>query len=382
MERYRLLFESVFKKKLSDADTTSYLENLTAAHPYFSIAHFYLLKLSPENAAGYKQQAQKTAALFNNNYWLNFQLQEAKFYDDAVSSKPDTGTISNSYHSAADAVAGTFEEVTEAPEIQSIPEIPASNQEAVQEKDIVNNEMEAPGEPEAGLPEAPLNTENTIEDNTVPVEPAATTGVTGDEQVAPVEEPARESTATENNASRADDDSIENENSAAENAPVSKEETQIDNDAAAGGNTAAFKISLPVMDNTIAADSLAFEPLHTTDYFASVGIKLSEEEKSADTLGKQLRSFTEWLKTMKKIHAGQAVPVPTPAADSAAAENSIQKLAEKSNEEDQVLTEAMADVLLQQGKEYKAIEILEKLSLLNPGKSTYFAAKINQIKEK
>jgi hypothetical protein len=39
-------------------------------------------------------------------------------------------------------------------------------------------------------------------------------------------------------------------------------------------------------------------------------------------------------------------------------------------------------VLEQQGKADKAIEILEKLSLLNPGKSVYFAAKINQIKDK
>jgi hypothetical protein len=47
-----------------------------------------------------------------------------------------------------------------------------------------------------------------------------------------------------------------------------------------------------------------------------------------------------------------------------------------------VITEAMAEVLLQQGRQEKAIEILEKLSLLNPGKRPYFAAKINQIKDK
>jgi len=38
-------------------------------------------------------------------------------------------------------------------------------------------------------------------------------------------------------------------------------------------------------------------------------------------------------------------------------------------------------VLVQQGRVGKAIEVLEKLSLLNPGKITYFAAKINQLKE-
>jgi hypothetical protein len=37
---------------------------------------------------------------------------------------------------------------------------------------------------------------------------------------------------------------------------------------------------------------ISFEPLHTSDYFASQGIKLSEEVQSSDKLGKQLKSFT------------------------------------------------------------------------------------------
>jgi predicted Zn-dependent protease len=56
-------------------------------------------------------------------------------------------------------------------------------------------------------------------------------------------------------------------------------------------------------------------------------------------------------------------------------------MAEKSNTEDEVLTEAMADVLLQQGKNAKAIEVYKKLSLLNPSKSAYFAAKIDDIEK-
>ena len=94
-------------------------------------------------------------------------------------------------------------------------------------------------------------------------------------------------------------------------------------------------------------------------------------------------SFTQWLKTMKKVHAAELAQTTHPKeVEAASAENSIQKLAEKSNQENDVITEAMADVLMQQGRKDKALEILEKLSLLNPGKSTYFAAKINQIKEK
>ena len=63
------------------------------------------------------------------------------------------------------------------------------------------------------------------------------------------------------------------------------------------------------------------------------------------------------------------------------AEISVQKLAENSNKQQEVVTESMADVLLQQGKAKKAIEVYKKLSLLDSSKIAYFAAKIDQLKE-
>jgi hypothetical protein len=138
---------------------------------------------------------------------------------------------------------------------------------------------------------------------------------------------------------------------------------------------APMKITLqmPEIKNTT-ADALTFEPMHLVDYFASQGIKLSEEVQTADKLGKQLKSFTEWLKTMKKIH------VPAEETGATHSDIIIQTMAEKSNTENEVLTEAMADVLAQQGKAGKAIELYKKLSLLNPSKIAYFAAKIEQLK--
>jgi len=117
-----------------------------------------------------------------------------------------------------------------------------------------------------------------------------------------------------------------------------------------------------------------FEPLHTVDYFASQGIKVTEEPMTTDKIGKQLKSFTEWLKTMKKIPVEK---LPTP---DAATEKKIQSIADDSNTAEEVITEAMAEVLEKQGKTDKAIEIYEKLSLLNPSKSAYFAAQINNLK--
>ena len=134
-----------------------------------------------------------------------------------------------------------------------------------------------------------------------------------------------------------------------------------------------MKIELKLPEINTTADTISFEPLHTSDYFASQGIKLSEQVLPTDKLGMQLKSFTQWLKTMKKIHT-ELVP------EDAQTDSTIQKLADKSNAADETLTEAMAEVLLQQGKKNKAIEVYNKLSLLNPSKSAYFAAKIEQLK--
>ena len=120
---------------------------------------------------------------------------------------------------------------------------------------------------------------------------------------------------------------------------------------------------------------LIFAPLHASDYFASQGIKLSEDAMANDKLGKQLKSFTAWLKTMKKVH-----PDKLPAA-TAVSETAVQTQAEKSNVEEDIVTEPMAEAYVQQNKYSKAVEIYSKLSLLNPAKSAYFATKIDSLKK-
>lgn len=119
---------------------------------------------------------------------------------------------------------------------------------------------------------------------------------------------------------------------------------------------------------------IPFEPLHTVDYFASQGIKITEEPISNDKLGTQLKSFTEWLKSMKKIHL-QNLQEGDERTD-----KKIQNIAEISNADTDVVTESMAEVLVKQDKIEKAIEMYQKLSLKNPSKSAYFAAKIQSLK--
>ena len=95
-----------------------------------------------------------------------------------------------------------------------------------------------------------------------------------------------------------------------------------------------------------------------------------------DKLSVKLRSFTEWLKAMKKIH-----PEKLDHKMGQEEENSIRVYAETSNEPKELYTEALAEVYLQQGLRQKATMVFEKLSLLDPSKSAYFAARIREIKE-
>ncbi len=117
-----------------------------------------------------------------------------------------------------------------------------------------------------------------------------------------------------------------------------------------------------------------FEPFHTIDYFASQGIKFTLDENPNDQLGKQLKSFTDWLKGMRKLPRKDREMVPDRVAEEA-----VQTIAAHSIEGKDVLTETMAEVLAKQGMREKAKAVYEKLSLLNPGKRAYFAAKIEQL---
>lgn len=122
---------------------------------------------------------------------------------------------------------------------------------------------------------------------------------------------------------------------------------------------------------------LAFQSYHTIDYFASQGIRLQQSELTQDKLGQQLKSFTEWLKSMKKLPSTE--PKANQPQDEAGQAHVIEDAA-ASIREKEIVTEAMAEVWAKQGNHAKAREIYSKLSLQNPGKTAYFAAKIDHLK--
>jgi len=367
MENNAALFESIFNRNLQDTNTQSYLEDIATEHPYFSPAQFYLLLQTKKHDPDYKKQVQKTAALFNNNYWLNYLL-----------------------------VTSSTQEQIFTPASAEQPETIADIKDSFSEENI-NEEKE--GEEVIISDETPVTRDLTVDNNVSTNEWEALLLTTDDEEINDTEN----TFATEDAQPNFEEEKRPSEEiSLANNEPSVNEELvnsgeshetpqhtddtvvseNIPEEKLDGQNPVAFPAEnkIPVADNIASPDTMLFTPLHTSDYFASVGIKLSEEVNASDRLGKQLKSFTQWLKTMKKIDARNESSLPEEtAADNFS--NTIQTLAEKSNKEDEVITEAMADVLVQQGRIAKAVEVYKKLSLLNPSKSTYFAAKIDQLKD-
>lgn len=123
---------------------------------------------------------------------------------------------------------------------------------------------------------------------------------------------------------------------------------------------------------------MTFEPYHTVDYFASQGIKMKEEERPKDRFTQQLKSFTEWLKEMKKVPVSELEKA---AETVSTAEKKVEDMAARSVAERHIVTEAMAEVWIKQGNTQKAEEIYRKLSLLEPSKTAYFATKIDELKK-
>ena len=307
------LFNALVKQDAQGIPDTAHLLELTKAHPYFTPAHFYLLQQMNSGDQQYSRQAAKTALLFNNPYWLQYQLQ----YQTASPLKEAPVIAMYAPHTDEAAVTEqiiqTEETIVQAP-------VPTPENTGVIEQAATIEPTPA---------SAPLDLLQPLEQLIQPLEP-----------LEPVQhiEPLK---------------------------PVDPEESPMPD----------IKINLAAsIKEAENENALSFEPMHLVDYFASQGIKLSDEIQTADKLGKQLKSFTEWLKTMKKVHAAEA------ATGSAQADITIQNLAERSNAEGEIVTEAMAEVFAQQGKRGKAIEVYKKLSLLNPLKSAFFAAKIEQLK--
>ncbi|WP_298737565.1 hypothetical protein [uncultured Chitinophaga sp.] len=135
-------------------------------------------------------------------------------------------------------------------------------------------------------------------------------------------------------------------------------------------------------------DALTFQPLYTDDYFA---YKRLQEPDNAEELTEkgmaEMRSFTDWLREMKQSFAKRAdkdwyhqqlhrIYVD----DDPEVSEAVEKMAMESiTLNDDIVSETLAEIWARQRQYQTAIQIYQKLSLLNPNKSAYFAQKIQEL---
>ncbi len=389
------------------------LEKNVKDYPASSIARFLLLYYYKKNGhPKFDELAQQTGVYLNNPYWIQYQLSQAELSKESEESKKEEKPVGME--------AGLISTITSEPIIIDNVEDDLVNAEdngdhSIEGKEEEQNISTVINEPiiinniEDDLANTEDDGDHSIETkeeqniSTVINEPIIINSVEddlanaddyGDHSIETKEEQNISTVINEpiiinnveDNLANAEE---EEENfSTVTNEPittdviennVSDEEDNKDHSIEAKEEEAISTITnQPITTDAVENDSadeelIAFEPLHTVDYFASQGIKITREELEKDHFGKQVKSFTAWLKSMKKLHPAQ-VP-----EQNEVIEKIIQTSSEVSNRDANVLTEAMAEVLVKQDKKAKAIEMYQKLSLINPSKSAYFAAKIESL---
>lgn len=354
----QIILQQVFNKRSLNDVSISELKALTEQYPYFNAAQFLLAKKirlekaeinsvshsGAQNSAEPRNQnsAKHPALFFHNPLWFNFLMkQEFKSNDTVVEDE----LVLNSKHLAEDP------EIFEETEILGEPDAAEEINSAEKPEPGKSSEPVFNSEQESGASE--LN-HNKFEDLSVNNPDPDRTFLHEDQ--------------SEPEVIASDNFTGEGQNFDSSEEPIANELVDQNQKIAESLKQSSIEQKKPT------DESVEFEPFHTIDYFASQGIKLQQADLSKDKFGQQLRSFTEWLKSMKKIPA----PSPDDNGDPVVQEQVIQ-FAQVSNETKEIITETMAEVWSLQGNRQKAIEIYKKLSLLNPAKSAYFASKIDKL---
>ncbi len=346
--------QHLFQASSLEAVSREQLETFVEEYPCFGFGHYLLSrKLQAENSEQFLTATQKTSLYFPNPFWLQWMLENG-------ADSP-----------AKDILQYTVREDHPVRIDQAALEDHSSEVDHPVARDPVHVDQPVHGEHvniEQTIPEVqPVPSEQTIRDE----EPAFIVDEPG-------HWPEMESPAVPAETMMLHPDTG--------NAPIRDDEPPfvLDETDRSPESPAQAIVEAPVPETAAPAiDAVAasanesaplFEPLHTIDYFASQGIRLTLEENPTDPLGRQLKSFTEWLRTMRRLPQKDREIIPDRAA-----EQTIQNFAAHSIEGKEPITETMAEVLAKQGMPERARIVYEKLSLLEPDKSAYFAAKIEQL---
>ncbi|HEX9514510.1 MAG TPA: hypothetical protein VF939_28650 [Puia sp.] len=367
------------------------LEELVSTYPSFSVGRYLLSrKLHTEDAGHFSKETQKTNLYFSNPFWLHWLLQNEVEEQKPIYTRPAPAAVNIEAEETMveEEQSWGMPDVTEETGITANEEATVTDEFPIARETTIEGEQEDAGE---SFFQEKLDIEAEAETSAVPDEvekPGVALTAAGSllqsleearglRQVlvqmneTKAEEPARHDhivpveVKLEETPVEAGLDEILAE-AKWEEAPPERKLEETPAEARWEEAPAEKRGEEPIVE---------FEPYHTIDYFASVGIKLVLEENPSDKLGKQLKSFTEWLKVMRKLPQKNQEIV----AD-VAVEHQIQAIAAHSIKGKEILTETMAEVLVKQGMREKAMDVYHKLSLLNPDKSAYFATKIEQLK--
>lgn len=328
---------SVFKKPLDECSADE-IRQMAHQYPWFGPGQLLLAKkLQAGSSSLYEEQVQKTSLYFQNRLWLHHLLNDAGTQGIVVNNPP-------------------LEKETPV-EVNSVQEITKSWTEPVLN---ISNETELITEPAIEKPAAQEQTKTTVE-------PVLLNEM---EEIETIEASLHEEAGIETEIVVATIEELTEQQEAEPSIPINEDQAE------PAETEPAFAIPQLTIEPLDPDARLVFEPYHTVDYFASLGIKFKEEQKPKDQFGQQLKSFTDWLKTMKRIAVSEI-----PTAAEASVEKKVEQMAEHSLAERHVITEAMAEVWVKQGNNAKAEEIYRKLSLLDPLKTAYFASKIEALKK-
>ena len=351
----KALYHLTQKSNLSDISVDE-LSHLVIQYPYFAPAQLALAaKLKADNSYQASAQLQKTAVYFANPNWLQYQLMNGEAKNLRIgeaASTNNTSPVSNEpevvipivEEKAAEPLLEIDSNIEEykafIPHMQEMPTV-----ESV--KEMLHNIEEKKEEIVVPAPIQEIPVEKPA--RSFDLEPPSFTGTVQQNDPLPPTFPG--------NFEKNIFDPAENQ--------MEKYASLLSN------QVSNFK--KPVEAN--AKLDFEMEPYYTIDYFASQGIKADLTQFPQDKLTKQLLKFTDWLKQMKTVS-----PNPQDLGTDPELEKAIQGIAQTSNEAKEIATETMAEVFVKQGKIDKAVQLYIKLSFLDPEKSSYFAAKIQQLK--
>ena len=330
------------------------MDELIEKYPYFSFIH--LLKARKNRIEGIEEDAatfKKTTLYFNNIPWLMYQYNQMPVFSKPIevldvtkpseeNTYPAIDILENGYLDEEDRQEDEQEDlnglsVNDDVELEIEPEIVEFKQEDISIDFLLNQE------------EKEANEENSL--NITEIE---TIEAEIEESINPLETLDQPDSAILLEATTILETEVE----------VDKQELILHH-----------SLKESTKEDKVEDQQIPIEDVYIGDYFTTQGIHLDEvEHPEVKKINLTSNSFSDWLKLMQKIEISEEVEISEEKNS-----HQLNDIQESAIQEMDIQTETMADIYLKQGLKNKAIQIFEKLSLINPSKSAYFTSRINKI---